>query len=130
MRKKFSSSWNRSKKPSKQRNYLKNAPIHLKRILLNSPLSKELRKKYNRRSFPVRKGDVVKILVGDFKKKTGKVNKVDRKKMKVYIDGIEKVKRDGTKVFVAIRPNNIMIQELNLDDKLRRQALERKISVK
>ncbi len=124
----FSRSWKRSEKPSKQRKYIENAPLHIKRIFFNATLSKELRKKYKRRSFPVKKGDTVKVLVGDFKNKIGKINGTDRKRIKIYIDGIEKGRKDGTKVFIAIKPNNVMIQELNLDDKLRRRAIERNSS--
>lgn len=130
MNKPFSSSWKSSKKPTKQRKYRDNAPLGIRRAFLNAILSRELRKKYLRRSFPIRKGDQVKILIGDSKNKIGKVNRVNLKMLKIYIEGIEKVRRDGTKAFLAIEPSNVMIQELNIEDKLRRKALERKISVK
>ncbi len=130
MNKPFSSSWKNSKKPTKQRKYRENAPLNIRRAFLNAILSRELRKKYQRRSFPVRRGDQVKVLIGDSKNKIGKVNRVNLKMLKIYIEGVEKVRRDGTKAFLAIEPSNVMIQELNIEDKLRRKALERKISVK
>ena len=50
MKRKFSKSWKSSKQPRKQRKYSANAPLHLKRKLLSVNLSKELRKKYGKRS--------------------------------------------------------------------------------
>ena len=38
----------------------------------------------------------------------------------------ELTKRDGTKKLLALHPSNLMITELNLDDKMRQKALERK----
>ena len=84
MNKPFSNSWNSSKKPTKQRKYRENAPLNIRRAFLNALLSKELRKKYQRRSFPVRKLDQVKVFVGDSKGKIGKVNRVNLKMIKIY----------------------------------------------
>ena len=63
---------------------------------LSAHLSKDLIKKYKKRSFPLRKGDEVEIMRGEFKKKKGKISKVDLKKSKVYIEGIntKKVKNN------------------------------------
>lgn len=123
--KRWSKSWKSSKKPRKQRKYAYNLPLHIRRNLLSAHLSKELKKKYNRRSLAVRTGDKVKILRGQFKKKTGKVTETDLKKIKVYIEGIENIKKDGSKAPYPIHPSNITITELNLDDKERRKILER-----
>jgi len=130
MKQKWSKSWVSSKQPRKQRKYRANAPLHIKRKMIASHLSKELREKYKRRSFPVRKNDVVKILRGSFKGKQGKVSKVDTKKMKVYVEGIVRTKKDGTKVPVPLDPSNLMIVSLNLEDKKRVKALERKLKEK
>ena len=73
----------------------------------------------------MRKGDTVKILRGQFKKKTGKVNEVSIKSTKVFVDGIELVKKDGTKVRYGVNPSNVMITDLNLEDKKRKQSLNR-----
>ncbi len=126
MKKQFSKSWKRSKQPRKQRKYIANAPLHIRHKLLSAHLSKELQKKHNRRNFPVRKGDKVKIITGQFKKKTGAITKVDLKKLKVHIDNAFVTKRDGTKAFYPIRPSNLLITELKLDDKERKKSLEKK----
>ena len=126
MKKKFSKHWRASKQPRKQRKYLANAPLHLKRRFLSANLSKELRKKYSRRSFALRKGDGVKIMRGSFKGKKGKISEVNLKKTKISIEGMQRQKKDGTKVNVFFHPSNLQIQELNLDDRKRIKSLERK----
>lgn len=119
MKKDFSSEWIRSKQPRKQRKYSYNAPLHIKGKFMAAHLSKELIKKYNRRSIRVRKGDKAIILRGQFKKKTGNIERIDLKETRVYIAGIEMIKKDGTKVFYPIHPSNLVVTELNLDDKKR-----------
>jgi len=119
----------KSKKPRKQRKYLKEAPLHVRRKMISAHLSKELRAKYKKRSIPVRVGDEVKILRGEFKGKTGKVKRVDTKKYKIYIEGITKKRTVGTEYMVPIHPSNVEIIKLNLEDKKRVKALERGINV-
>ena len=89
-------------------------------------LSKELKKKYGKRNLGLKKGDKVKIVKGQFKKRVGKVERVDLKKTRVYISGIEVAKKDGTKAALSIHPSNLIITELDLDDKMRLKILERK----
>ncbi|MBI2129408.1 50S ribosomal protein L24 [Candidatus Woesearchaeota archaeon] len=122
----FSKSWNSSSQPRKQRKYRANAPLHIKGKFLAAHLSKELRKAYNRRGMRLRAGDKVKIMVGQFRKQEGNVEKVDTKKERAYVAGIEIVKRDGSKTLYPIHPSNLMITGLNLEDKKRKKILERK----
>lgn len=126
MKKEFSKHWKSSKQPRKQRKYVHNAPLHILRSFFNAHLSKDLNKKYGKRSFPLRKGDVVKISRGQYKGKSGKVDKVNTKRRNIYIDEASFVKKDGSKVFYPVHPSNVMIIELNLEDKKRKKALERK----
>jgi len=125
MKKEFSVHWKESKKPRKKRKYIANAPLHIRRKLMAAHLSKELRKRYQRRSFPVRKGDTVKVMGGNFKNSVGKVSRVDLKNYVVYVENAQMNKRDGTKTFYPINPSNLLIQEFNLDDKTRVEALMR-----
>ncbi len=126
MKTKFSSSWKRSKQPRKQRKYRYNAPLHIKQKFVSAHLSKDLRKKYNRRSMNLRKGDGVKIMRGQFKNKTGKIEEVSVKKTLVYVSGIEIAKRDGTKARYPINPSNLIITNVNMDDKMRNKIIARK----
>jgi large subunit ribosomal protein L24 len=116
----------KSSKPSKQRKFLYTAPLHARRKLLSSHLSKELRQKYTRRSMPLRKGDEVEVMVGEFKKKKGKISKIDIKKYKVYVEGMLVKKTTGIEVQAALHPSNLKIINLGLEDKRRIKVLERK----
>jgi large subunit ribosomal protein L24 len=123
MKKYFSTTWKSSKQPRKQRKYLANAPIHLRKKLLSVNLSKELRKKYSIRNIPVRKGDKVKIFVGTHKGKQGKITEVDYKDSRVCVEGIQVKKQDGSKSNIKLQPSNLQIIELNLEDSRRKNTL-------
>jgi len=130
MKQNFSSHWKSSKQPRKQRKYLARAPLHIKHKFLSANLSKDLRKKYQRRSFPLRKGDSIKIMRGSFNGKTGKISKIDLKDSDASIEGIQRSKKDGTKVEIFFHPSNLQIIELNLEDNRRIISLEKKLKVK
>lgn len=125
MKKLFSNHWKASKQPRKQRKYRANANFQRKQNMMSSNLSKNLRKKFAKRSMPIRKGDTVKVMRGEFKGKTGKISIVNMKKMKVYIEGIQNQKKDGTKVNIPFYPSRLQIQELYLDDKMRQESMRR-----
>ena len=126
MKKDFSVSWKSSKQPRKQRKYRYNAPLHIKQKFMKSHLSKELRKKYSKRAAILRKGDNVKIIKGQFKGKTGKVDFITIKKGFVYVTGVEVIKKDGSKANYPLNPSNIIITELNIDDKKRVKSIQRR----
>lgn len=110
----------------KQRKYRFKSPLNIKQKLAHSHLSKELRKKHGKRSIGLRKGDKVMIIAGKFRKKEGKVENIDLKSLRVFISGVELPKKDGSKLHVPLHPSNLMILELNMDDKLRQGILGRK----
>ncbi|MBS3132294.1 50S ribosomal protein L24 [Candidatus Woesearchaeota archaeon] len=126
---KFSKEWKRSGQTRKQRLYRYNAPLHIKGKFVNACLSKDLRKKHHVRSMRLKKGDKVRIMVGQFKKTEGKISLVDMKNTRVYVEGADIVKKDGTKASYPINPSNLMIVELVLDDKKRQKRLDRKAPV-
>lgn len=131
MKKKFSLKWKSSSQIRKQRKYRTNAPLHIKSNMMKSHLSKELRKKYNLRSIRIRKGDEVKVLKGSFKRKTGKISNINIKRQRLTIEGIQRKKKDGTKLEVYFDPSNLMAISLNTDDKKRFKNKEKsKIVVK
>ncbi|HLD00441.1 MAG TPA: 50S ribosomal protein L24 [Candidatus Nanoarchaeia archaeon] len=123
---KFSTHWKKSTQPRKQRKYRLNAPLHLKKKLVNVHLSPELRKKYGLRNIQIRKGDKVKVLRGQFKKQEGKVDRVLIKKERVSVNGVEYIKKDGTKILALLVPSNLLLIELDLSDKKRKQKIESK----
>ena len=119
MKQKFSTSWLASCQVRKQRKYRHNAPLHLKHKFLSANLAKELRKKYSKRSAPLRTGDEVLVMRGKFAKKQGKVLKVDLKRSRVSVENLNRTKADGTKVNVYFAPSNLQIKSLNLEDRKR-----------
>jgi len=123
---KFSINFKKSKQPRKQRAYRYNAPLHIRQKFAHAHLSKELSEKYNKRSIGIRKGDKVKIMRGQFKGKVVAVEKVDLKKTKATLTGIEMTKRDGSKTAYPVHISNLMLTELNFDDKKRKMKLEGK----
>ena len=126
MRNQFSVSWKGSKQARKQRKYRYNAPLHIRQKMISSNLSKELRKKYGRRNIELRKGDKVKVMRGEFKKKEGKIIDVDMKKLKVYVDTVQISKKDGSKINPPIDPSNLQIIEL-VEDRRRLSSEKSKI---
>lgn len=126
----WSKSWVRSKQPRKQRKYIYNAPLHIRRKMMVAPLSKELREKYKIRNIPIRKGDVVKIVRGKFYDVKGKVVEVDYKRYRIFVEGAEIVKKDGTRVKYPIHPSKVEILEMDLSDDWRRKIIERKLRIK
>lgn len=124
--KRFSKSWKSSKKPKKQRKYRAKAPLHIKQKFIHIHLSKDLKTKFNTRSLMPKKGDKVKVVRGEYKGKMAKINKIDLKRSKVFIEGIEVVKKDGNKSFVPFDPSNLILMEYTMDDKYRKKIIERK----
>ena len=114
-----------SKKPKKQRKYAKNAALHVKRKFLGAHLSPELRKKHGKRSIELVIGDTVKVLRGSFKGKETKGDRVDVARTKVYLTGVERAKKDGSKAAIPTNPSNVMITALKLDDAKRKESLAR-----
>lgn len=127
MKNKFSKHWKASKKPRKQRKYRVNAPLHIKKKFLGANLSKELRKKYEKRNIELRKGDTVKIMRGKNKGKTGKVQEIKIKFGKILVEGIQRKKQDGSKTNIPLKASNLQITNLNLDDKKRMKKLKKEV---
>ncbi|XP_047585588.1 60S ribosomal protein L26-like 1 isoform X2 [Lutra lutra] len=135
---------------SKNRKRHFNAPSNVRRKIMSSPLSKELRQKYNVRSMPIRKDDDqtlsslicislpnrrlllaeitsnLFVVRGHYKgQQIGKVVQVYRKKYVIYIEWVQREKANGTTVHVDIHPSKVVITRLKLD-KDRKKILERK----
>merc|ERR1712025_213716 len=109
----------------KQRKRHFNAPSHIRRKIMSSSLSKELRQKHKVRSIPIRKDDEVQVVRGHYKGQGGKVTTVYRKKFVVHIERIHRDKANGASTHVGIHPSKVVIQKLKMD-KDRRRILERK----
>lgn len=114
-----------SKSRRKQRKALYTSNIAQRRIIMSSRLSKELRKTWGFKSFPIHSNDIVIVKTGSFKGKEGKVESVNRSNFKVTVEGCTKTKMNGGSVLYPIHPSNVEIKELSLDEN-RKAALEKK----
>ncbi|ERE79403.1 60S ribosomal protein L26-like protein [Cricetulus griseus] len=61
-----------------------NAPSHMRRKIMSSPLSKELRQKYNVLSMLIRKDDEVQVVRGHYNQQIAKVVQMYSKKYIIY----------------------------------------------
>ena len=119
MKKQYSKAWLKSTQVRKQRKFRYTAPLHMRGRMLHVHLSPELRKKYGLRNIQVRKGDTVKLMRGQFAPKQGKVEKVLLKRQRIFVHGIDIIKKDGSKVLFPLPHTHLMITELELSDKRR-----------
>ena len=93
---------------------------------LSCALSKDLRKKYGKRSARIIEGDTASIVRGEFAGVDGKVTKISIADRGVNIEGVKKEKLKGEKFDVYVHTTNIVISGLNSDDKWRINKLEGK----
>ncbi len=117
-------------KPSKQRKILFQAPDHKRYKFFAAPLSPELQASQKVKALPVRTGDTVRVLRGDHKGLEGKITRINRAKYRVYLEGLTREKVDGTSLFVPVHPSKVMITNLNLDDKWRKEIIKRKVETR
>ncbi|CAI7720177.1 60S ribosomal protein L26, putative [Plasmodium vivax] len=101
------------------------APAGLRRKIMSSKLSKELRLKYKTRALPVRKDDEVLICRGHNHGREGKVVKINRKRFKIYVERVTREKANGESTFIGIHPSNVILTKLKID-KNRKKILDRK----
>jgi len=105
---------------------LKSVPHHRRAKMLSAHLSDELRAKYGTRSLPIRRGDTVKIMRGEYAGVEGKVIAVYRESGRIAVEGVTREKVGGGTVPVKIHASKVMITALNLEDKWRQKILERR----
>ena len=115
-----------TKSPRKQRRRVRNAALHEKKNLLKCRLDEFLQEEYGLRSLVVKKGDLVKIMRGQFRDTEGKVTAVSYRDGRVFLDNATLTKADGKEVSVPIHPSNLMLVKLELDDE-RKQLIESKV---
>ncbi|MCX6800941.1 MAG: 50S ribosomal protein L24 [Candidatus Diapherotrites archaeon] len=106
-------------KPRKVRKGFYNMKAHKRAKKIAAHLSEKLAKEHNKRALSIRKGDIVKVMRGNFKGKEGKVSGIDRAKLKIFVDKVMRKKSDGTEMKVAIDPSKVVLIELEKSDKKR-----------
>lgn len=125
MKTKFSTQWKSSTQPRKQRKFRANAPLHIRGTFLHSHLAKDLSSKHGVRAVRVRTGDEVKAMRGEYAGRTGKVERVDTIRTRVFVAGMDQPKRDGSRRLYPLQPSNLLIVKL-VDEKRRFPSTEAK----
>lgn len=120
----WSSSWKSSEDPSKQRKYRRNAPKHVEQKLVSANVHPELRDELDTRSIRVRTGDQIEVMRGDHSGKEGIVNEVDYDDQKIYASNITAERQNGTESQVPLRPSNVRIVAMNVDDQVRMEKFD------
>jgi large subunit ribosomal protein L24 len=91
---------------------------------LRAALAADLKSKYSRNTIRVRPGDSVKLFRGEYSGVEGKIQKVFPGEGRITIEGVTREKIAGGTTPIRIHASNVVVTNLNLDDKLRRTKLE------
>lgn len=95
------------------------------RRLLSAHLANDLKTRFNTRSIPVRNGDSVRVIRGEFAGLEGKVDRIDRPNGRLYVEGMTREKTTaGTSSRLTVHVSKVMITNLNMSDKWRSSLLE------
>lgn len=109
----------KTKNPGKQRKMFFKAALHAKRKQVVAPVDKKKQNELGVKALTVRKGDTVKVLVGKYKGKSGKVEKVSYTKSKVYIKDLTYKNLKGQEKFVPFTASNLVILDAVVTDSKR-----------
>lgn len=101
---------------------------HMRDRSIAAHLGDNLRQQYRLRSYRVIKGDTVRVVRGEYSGIEGKVESVDTMTGGLAIEGIQREKVRGGNVKVRIHSSNVMITNMNLDDKYRQERLQEQSS--
>lgn len=112
-----------SRHPGEQRKAMHRAPHHVRRRRFALPLSRELRSRYGRRKLPVRKGDTVRVLAGNYIGREERVAIVDYRHYRLVLDNVTLRKADKKLKQLPLPLGHLMITKLNLSDPWRRRVL-------
>ncbi len=115
----------KSSQPRKQRKSLYSVSLHKRQKMLSVNLAKQLRKKIKKKNMPIRKGDKVEVVRGEYKGVKSIVNRVDLNKLRVTLEDVKRNKTEGTETRVSIHPSNLRITELDMSDSKRQKIVKR-----
>ena len=98
-----------SKAPRKQRRALIKVKNHQVSKLFTAPLDEALQEVYGIQRLPVRVGDTVRIVKGEFDAIEGKVLSVQKRNRKLTVEEATLQKRSGENYYVPISVSNVLI---------------------
>lgn len=76
---------------------------------------------------PLRTGDTVRILRGDFAGLEGKVERVEYSTGRIFVEGMTREKAAGVASKLPVHASKVLITNINLSDKWRSGALAGKV---
>jgi large subunit ribosomal protein L24 len=76
-----------------------------------------------------KRGDLARIMRGEYRDTEGKVIRVDYRKMRVYLDSASTTKADGKEAQVPVHPSNLLLVKLELDDDRKRLLEEKAVKI-
>ncbi len=110
--------------PRRQRRAVFEATTAERRHRMTVPLSRELRKRFHRRSVPLRKGDTVRVMKGSYIGREERVQKISRRDYSVTLDNVTLKSGEEKLKPLPIRTNHLLLVRLNLADEWRRETLK------
>lgn len=108
------------KAPKKQRRRIYKSPLHSHKKMLKCRLDEFLREEYGLRSLVLKKGDLVRVMRGQFRDTESKVVRIDHRNLRVYLESATTTKADGKEAQIPVHPSNLMLVKLELDDDRKR----------
>jgi large subunit ribosomal protein L24 len=115
-----------SRLPRKQRRSIHKDPLHANKKRLTCKLDEFLTEEHGIRSLVIKKGDLVRIMRGQFRDTEGTVTAVSYSKARVYVDSATTTKADGKEASIPLHPSNLMIVKLAMNDD-RKRVIEKKV---
>jgi large subunit ribosomal protein L24 len=94
--------------------------------MLSARLSDDLTARHKVRRIPLRTGDTVRIMRGEFADLVGKVEKVDYSTGRIFVEGMTREKAAGIASKLPVHSSKVLITNLNLSDKWRSGLLSEK----
>ena len=82
--------------------------------------------RYKVRKVPLRTGDRVRVLRGEFAGLEGKVERVEYSTGRIFVEGMTREKAAGISSKLPVHSSKVLITELNLSDKWRSGILGEK----
>jgi large subunit ribosomal protein L24 len=94
--------------------------------MLSARLSDDLTSRHKVRRIPLRTGDTVRIMRGEFADLVGKVEKVEYSTGRIFVEGMTREKAAGISSKLPVHSSKVLITNLNLSDKWRSGLLSEK----
>ena len=94
--------------------------------MLSARLSDDLVSRHKVKHLPIRTGDSVRIMRGDFAGLEGKVERVDYPSGRIYVEGMTREKSAGVSSKLPVHSSKVFLTNLNLSDKWRSGLLSEK----